>query len=141
MSADEKTVDSKLLERRANVVRSRLLRTIDALDSRRHHVEAIGAHAKRLAVPVAASFAGVVVLTVGVVLGIRSLVQHRGRTPMKNALARLDRWRAPRRPSLFEEVGRKALTAVVTIIATEVARRTLKNVFDGRIGGEQGARP
>jgi hypothetical protein len=140
MSAEEKPVDPKLLERRANVVRSRLLRTIDALDSRRHKVEAIGAEAKKMAIPVAASFAGVVVLTVGVVLGIRSLVRRR-RSPIDNALARLDRWRAPRRPSLFEEVGRKALTAAVTIITTEVARRTMKNVLDGRFGGEQGARP
>ena len=37
------------LERRANVIRSRLLRTIDALDNRRHQVQEIGHHAKRLA--------------------------------------------------------------------------------------------
>ena len=51
MSAQGKTepVDPKLLERRANVVRSRLLRTIDALDSRRHQVEKIGLQAKKLA--------------------------------------------------------------------------------------------
>jgi hypothetical protein len=138
MSADgkERSPEStrQMLERRANIVRSRLLRTVDALDSRRHQVENIGDQAKKLAMPVAATFLGVAVVAFGTVMGIRSVFKRRHERLLSVRIGHaLDRWRAPKRQSVFEEVSRKALATVVTMVATEVARRTLKNVIDGRL--------
>jgi len=138
MSADERDRSPeehrKLLERRANVVRARLLRTIDALDSRRHQVENIGATAKKVALPVAASFLGIAVVAAGTVLGIRAVLKSRHNrllsTRIENAI---ERWRPQRRPSLLSEGLRKALLTAITVVATEAARRTVKNVIDGRL--------
>ncbi len=124
----------KRLERRANVVRSRLLRAIDALDARRHQVEVIGVQAKKLALPAAATFLGVAVVTLGAVLGIRSIIKRRHERLLSVRFANaIERWRPPKKPSLLEDVGRKALASLVTIVTSEIARRSMKNVFDGRL--------
>src|SRR5687768_12556851 len=118
----------KLLERRANVVRSRLLRTIDALDARRHQVEVIGEQAKKVALPVAATFLG------GAVVGIRSIFKRRHERLLSVRFANaIERWRPQKKPSFMEDLGRKALSSLVMLVTTEVARRSLKNVFDGRL--------
>ena len=140
MSADgkpkEKSPDEhrKLLERRANVVRSRLLRTIDALDARRHQVEVIGQNAKKLLVPAAASFLGIAVVACGAVLGIRSVLKRRHERLLSVRVGHvLDRFRVQKRPSIFEDVSRKALTTMVSIVTTEIARRAVKSAVDGRL--------
>lgn len=65
-----------LLERKANIVRARLLRTIDALDRRRHAVTDVGEDAarlvKRAALPVGAGLGALLALT-----GVISFALHR----------------------------------------------------------------
>ena len=96
------------LERRANVIRSRLLRTIDALDSRRHQVQEIGHHVKRLAMPVGAAFVGVVLLTAGAAFGVGALIRRRLERRLgyrvSKALAPL---RQEKRPPFWREALRR----------------------------------
>jgi hypothetical protein len=122
------------LERRANVIRSRLLRTIDALDVRRHQVTEIGGHVKRLALPVGGVVVGVALLVAGTTFAIGRLLKRR-----KDRLlsTRFKKWLAPMvqppKPSLLEEVVRKLTLTFVGIVGGELARRASKNVFDGRM--------
>jgi hypothetical protein len=112
------------LERRANVIRSRLLRTIDALDNRRHQVQEIGHHAKRLAAPVGASLIGMVAIGVGTTFAIRALMERRRERSftyrLSKALAPLRQ--EPRRPFWREALRTVALTAI-GMVATELVKR------------------
>jgi hypothetical protein len=122
------------LERRANVIRSRLLRTIDALDVRRHQVTEIGGHVKRLALPVSGVVIGVALLVAGTTFAIGRVLKRR-----KDRLlsTRFKKWLAPMvqppKPSLLEEVVRKLTLTFVGIVGGELARRASKNVLDGRM--------
>lgn len=112
------------LERRANVIRSRLLRTIDALDNRRHQVQEIGHHAKRLAVPVGASVIGFLVLAAGSTFAIRALAERRRERSFtyrfSKALAPLRQ--PPRRP-FWRDAVRKVALAAIGIVASELVKR------------------
>lgn len=122
------------LERRANVIRSRLLRTIDALDTRRHQVTELSQHAKRLAVPVAATVAGVALLAFGTAFAVARYVRHRReRTLRYHVSSLLARVRTEPRPSIVEDALRKLAVTVVSIVASEFAKRSMKNVLDGRV--------
>lgn len=122
------------LERRANVIRSRLLRTIDALDTRRHQVVEISGHVKRLAVPAAGIVAGVAVLVAGTTFAIGRMLKHRRERYLS---VRLQKWLAPMvqppKPSLLEEIVRKLALTTVSIVATELTKRAAKNIVDGRL--------
>lgn len=122
-----------LLERRADVVRSRLLRTVDALDTRRHQVTELGTKAKKLVIPVAISVVGLFAVGVGVALGIRALVRARHRRSlewrMKHAL---DRFRAEEKRPYWQELLQKAGLTLVSITVSEIGRRITKNALDGR---------
>lgn len=124
------------LERRANVIRSRLLRTIDALDTRRHQVVEITGHVRRLAVPAAAIVAGVALLVAGATFAIGRFLKRRVERRLS---VRFRKWIAPMvqppKPSLLEEIVRKVTLTAVTIIASELAKRAAKNVVDGRLPG------
>ena len=130
MSTPTKTKELSLseqrsrLERRANVIRSRLLRTIDALDNRRHQVQEIGHHAKRLAAPVGASLIGMVAIGVGTTFAIRALMERRRERSftyrLSKALAPLRQ--APRPPFWREALRTVALTAI-GMVATELVKR------------------
>jgi hypothetical protein len=121
------------LERRANVIRSRLLRTIDALDNRRHQVQEIGHHAKRLAVPVGAALIGAVVVTAGVALGVRALIRHRLERRftyrLSQALAPL---RQPKRLPFWNEALRKVALTALGILASELTKRSARGLVNGR---------
>jgi hypothetical protein len=112
------------LERRANVIRSRLLRTIDALDSRRHQVQEIGHHAKRLAKPFAASLAGAALLAIGTTIAIKAVMEHRRE---KSAVYRLSKalapLRAPAQRPFFGAALRRMTLAVLGMLAAEGAKR------------------
>ena len=112
------------LERRANVIRSRLLRTIDALDNRRHQVQEIGHHARRLAAPVGASVIGFLALAVGTTFAVRALVERRRERSFtyrfSKALAPL---RQPPRPPFWREALRKVALAAIGIVASELVKR------------------
>ena len=124
------------LERRANVIRSRLLRTIDALDNRRHQVQELGHHAKRLAMPVGAAFVGVVVLTAGATFGIRALIRRRREQNfgyrLSMALAPL---RQPKRPPFWQEALRKVALTALGIVASELAKRGAHSLLLERPSG------
>lgn len=112
------------LERRANVIRSRLLRTIDALDTRRHQVEELGHHAKRLARPVAATVAGAAVVVIGAAFVIRAIVEHRRERRFSYRLSKaLAPFREPVKPPLWKEALRKVTLSVLGILASEAAKR------------------
>ncbi len=115
------------LERRANVIRSRLLRTIDALDNRRHQVQEIGHHAKRLAAPVGAAAIGMVVLAAGTTFAIRALIEHRRERHfgyrLSKALAPL---RQPQKPPFWQEALRKVALTAIGILASELSKRGAK---------------
>lgn len=122
------------LERRANVIRSRLLRTIDALDTRRHQVAELGQHAKRLAVPVAATVVAVALAAFGTAFVVTRYLKHRReRTLGFRVTQALARVRQEPRPSIFEDVLRKLAITVVSIVASEFTKRSVKNVLDGRV--------
>jgi hypothetical protein len=112
------------LERRANVIRSRLLRTIDALDNRRHQVQEIGHHAKRLAKPAFASVLGILALAAGTTVAIRVLVERRRERSFTYRLSKaLAPLRQPVRPPFWQEALRKVALAAVGILAAELMKR------------------
>ncbi len=128
------------LERRAEVIRSRLFRHVDALDARRHQVTEVGRRAKALA-PTAVG----VVLASGALVGVGiGLIGWALRAKKKRLLSyriakAIEPFRAERRGSVMGEVGRKLLVSFVTVFATQLARAAAKNAVDGRLLG--GAHP
>jgi hypothetical protein len=123
------------LERRANVIRSRLLRTIDAIDVRRHQVVEVTHHAKRLVTPVALTVLGVAVAATAVGLGIRAFLRSRRERDLgfriQRAVTRF-RARTEPKPSLGWEVVRRLTLTLAGIAATELGKRGMKNLLDGR---------
>lgn len=121
------------LERRANVIRSRLLRTIDALDHRRHQVAEVTHHARRLAKPVAATALGVAVACVAAGMGLRAFLKSRRERHLSYHVSRaIDRFRVERRPSILEDVLRRAAVSLTTLVVAELAKRGVRNLLDGR---------
>lgn len=121
------------LERRANVIRSRLLRTIDALDNRRHQVQELGHHAKRLATPVAFTLAGAAVLALGTTLAIRAIVEKRKSRSFTYRLSKaLAPLRAEVKPPIWHDALRKVTLTFVGMIATELAKRGVVKLFEAR---------
>lgn len=122
------------LERRAEVIRSRLLRHVDALDARRHQVTEVGRQAKEMA-PKALG----IVLASGALLGTGiGLVSWAFRARKKHLLSyriaqAIEPFRREPRPSVLGEVGRKLLVSVVTVVAGELAKRFARGAFDGRL--------
>jgi hypothetical protein len=128
------TVEERMnrLERRANVVRSRLLRAVDALDLRRHQVVELGQTAKRVAVPAALSLVGVVAV-VGLGAAAIVLIVRRRRSlasRVKHAIRGLEL--VHHEPSLGKRALEKAVLTIISVASTELGRRTLRNFVDGR---------
>jgi hypothetical protein len=123
-----------VLEQQANVIRSRLVRTIDVLDKRRHQIAEIGGHVKRLAVPTALAVIGVAVATAAAAFAVTRLVRVRRE---RHLSYRVQKMLAPlvaeKRPSILHEAARRVTVTVLGIVAAEVAKRTAKNVLDGRL--------
>jgi hypothetical protein len=126
------------LERKAKVIRSRLLRTVDALDARRHQVVEVGHQAKAMVRPVAISLVGIAVLFGATVFAFslalrarrRVSFSHRMSDRASHALQGLDR---ARRPSLPRRILEKVTFSVVSFAATELLKRATKNLVDGRL--------
>ena len=124
----------KALERRANVVRSRLLRTVDALDTRRHQVTEVGEQAKEAAPKVGMAVLGFAAAAVGVVFGVRYLVVRRKERLLGYRVQRfLTQLRVEKEPSLAAQIAQRFTFTVVTMVATEASRRAMKNFVDGRM--------
>lgn len=139
MSTQMATLDDKRarLERRANILRNRLFNALEALDTRRHQVQELGQTAKKLAVPAIATALGVGVVALGVTLAVTHAVKKRRRRTLEarfsKLLARLTP--AEKKPPILEEALRKLTLTFVGIVATELARRVVKNAMDGRMPG------
>ncbi len=121
------------LERRANAIRSRLMRTIDALDNRRHQVQEIGHHAKRLAVPAVAGVLGIAVLAAGTTFAIRAIVERRREKHFSYRLGKaLAPFRQPARPPFWQDALRKLALTAIGILASELAKRGVQGMLNGR---------
>jgi len=131
MSAEDKHMD--MLERRANVVRSRLMRTVDALDTRRHQVTDIADDVVDAAPLAGVSFLGVAAVVTGTVLTIRHYIKKRPQRVFFAERVRRIFAVEPRQPSFLVRMGQKVAMAAVTVAATEVMRRLAKNALDGRL--------
>lgn len=122
------------LQRRANVVRSRLLRTVDALDTRRHQVTEIGAQAKDAAPKVGIAVLGLAAVSAGIVLGVRRYVRSRRQSVFGDRVTRfLSQLRVEKQPSFAAQIAQRITFTVVTMAATEASRRVMKNFVDGRM--------
>jgi hypothetical protein len=121
------------LEKRANVIRARLLHTIDTLDGRRQQVQELGHHAKRLARPIIASVVGAAVIALGTTLVIRAVVLSRRERRLgyrlERAVAPLWIPREAKVPIWKEALRRFALSAI-GIITTEALRRSSRALLD-----------
>jgi hypothetical protein len=125
---------TKLLERRANVVRSRLLRAVDALDTRRHQVTEVGVQAKEAAPKIGLSVVGIAVLSAGTVLGLRAWLRSRRERQLAYRLNRfIGSFRVEKKPSFAVEALQRIVTTALTVLVTEATRRALVNVVDGRL--------
>ena len=130
------SVDERIsrLERRARVIRSRLLRTVDALDARRHQVTDVVEAAKHEAPRIGLSILGLVAAAAGSVLGLRAFLKSRKERLLAFRVKRLvSQFRVERKPPFAVVLLQKVTVTVVTVVATEAARRVLKNTFDGRL--------
>ena len=120
------------LERRANVIRSRLMRTIDALDSRRHQVAEIGHHAKRLAGPVMATAIGVAAVALGTTFAIRALMERRRARHFGFRLSKaLAPFRKEPKRSFWSDALRKVAISALGIVASELAKRGTTRLLVG----------
>ncbi len=121
------------LVRRANVIRSRLLRTIDALDTRRHQVTAIGHQAQRLAVPLGGALLGAIVLAAGTTIAIRSMVENRREQSLAYRLSKsLAPLRREERPPFWQEAARRIALTALTIVAAQAAKRGIAYLIEER---------
>lgn len=126
----------KMLERRANVVRSRLMRAVDALDTRRHQVTEIGVQAKEAAPKVGLSLLGIAALSAGSFLGVRAYLKSRRERVLSYRVKRLLGalpLRVERKPPFAVEALQRLAMTALTVLVTEATRRSLKNVIDGRL--------
>jgi hypothetical protein len=123
----------KILERRANVVRSRLLRAVDALDARRHQVTEVGVQAKEVAPKVGMSLVAIAALSAGAALGLRAFIKSRRERQLSHRIQRLlGTFRVERKPSFAADAFQRLAMTALTALVTEATRRSLKNVMDGR---------
>jgi hypothetical protein len=123
----------QLLERRANVVRSRLMRAVDALDTRRHQVTELGVQAREAAPKIGLSLLGLAILAGGAVIGLRAFAKSRRERVLAYRVKRFfGTFRVEKKkPFALEVLERLALTAL-SVVVTEAARRASRNVIDGR---------
>ncbi len=114
----------KSLERKAQAIRSRLLRAVDELDARRNQVVAAGTYAKQMARPAAISALGAFV-TIGLgVMAIRYVVRSRRENSLRTRIQRaIQRLELVPQPSLASRIFEKATLSLVTLVAGEVLKR------------------
>jgi hypothetical protein len=64
---------------------------------------------------------------------VRALLRNRREKRLSYRLSQmLERFQVQKRPSILEDVLRKLAVSVTTIVAAEIAKRTAKNILDGR---------
>jgi len=122
----------ELLERKANIMRGRLLRTLDVLDRRRHHVtdvaEDMAAIARRAAVPLGVALGSLLAVGISVAVVLNRRAERARRRHLGTWVARALRPPPPDRPRFLLEALRKAGVAVLVAVATEIAKRQAKQL-------------
>jgi hypothetical protein len=121
------------LERRAKVVRSRLFRAVDVLDSRRHKVVEMTDTARRIVAGPVVRGAALAVLGIAMLFGASAIafglalkakrhrkLSYRAAQHVKKAIVRLD---LIPQPTLARRVADKLVLTLVSIVASEIARR------------------
>lgn len=130
------------LERRAEILRSRLVRAVDAIDQRRHQVVEVGKRAKAMAKPAIMTLVGI-----GAVIGIGAFavgaaIRSRRQRSLKmrlsdglaGTLAKVDR---AREPALHRKMFERVAMTAATFLVSELAKRMTKNFADGRFPNGQ----
>lgn len=125
------------LERRAEVIRSRFVRALDALDARRHQVVEVGKQAKAMAKPAVMTILGGAVLLGLGIFAVGAAFRARRRRSLSNRLSdgvahAMQRVDAAREPSLARKMFDRLALTLVTFIATELGKRATKNAVDGK---------
>jgi hypothetical protein len=125
------------LEDRATKARARLVRTLDALDLRREQVTQASHTARRLAVPIAVALVALGVAGATAAFALRASVRRKETNALPRRVgAALEPTRkamfGEHKPSITEETLRKVILAVAGLVATELAKRSLKLSFDGQ---------
>lgn len=128
------------LERKADVLRSRFARALDALDTRRHQVMEVGKQAKAMAKPALMTLLGVGALVGLGVLAVGAAWRAKRQRRLSNRLSdgvahAIQRVDAARKPSLARQTFERLILTAVTFAATELAKRAAKNAADGRFPG------
>lgn len=137
LKKDGKT-NRERLEASANALRSRLARTLESLDRRRHDALNIKVQASRHPVPLALAGAGALA-----VAGGTALVIYHARNPPRSELQELayrvravvHAWKNPKKvahkdpPSLASEVTRGVVVSVASYAISQLAQRALAKYF------------
>jgi len=113
------------LEHQAELARTRLFHTLDALDQRRHTAVRIGHHAKTALAPVGLGVAGLLV----VVITATVVSQHRALQVARRDWRRLLVQRLmpePPPPAFFADAGRRVGLALVLLAANALGKRLLR---------------
>jgi hypothetical protein len=134
-SARREGIEDKMrrLERKATVLRSRLMRTIDVLDARRRQVRVVGQRAKSAASYLGLGLLGATVLVgAGIYLIGRSFTARPRRSFPYRLSNAVDGLRPVRAPSLGKRLVERVALTIASIIAAEIAKRGSRNVLDGR---------
>jgi hypothetical protein len=126
--------DRSMLERRANVIRSRLLRTIDALDHKRHQVMDVGTQLKKRAPSLATAAIGIAVIVAGV--GLIAYQRSRSRRrDWKSLLAQgIGSFAAPRKPSMMSVALRRAAISLGMLALDRFAKQAVLKFVDKAAG-------
>lgn len=127
----------KRLERRAEVIKSRFVRTLDALDNRRHQVVEVGKQAKAMAKPAVMTAVGVAALVGMGLFAVGAAFRARRRRSLSNRLSdglshAIQRVDVARKPSLGRRLVERVAITLATFAASELAKRMAKNAADGR---------
>lgn len=118
------------LERRAEVVRSRLLRHIDALDDRRHQVQDLGRRAKVAGERFGAFAVGGALLLGGAIgLAVWALKRRSSKKLENRVASALAPLRRPRQPSLGADLGRRLLMTVIPVVVAQLSTRITKRAL------------
>ena len=123
------------LEREANLVRSRLATTLEALDHRRHDLMDVKVQLKKYARPLMIAGGSVVLLlAAGVGFGIYRFATRADRRRQQRIKMLPRAWAHPERigtvrnkPPIVVEVGRKLLVGALTLIGMAVMRRAIQH--------------
>ncbi len=118
----------EFLERKANIARERVLRTLDAIDQKRHAVVDVGARVselgRRYALPVGAAIGAS-----WVAVGMLAYALHRRRMRMLKRSPRywLTRATQPPKPSFVLDTLKRVLAATLVAATSELARRMVRH--------------